>query len=167
VSDDFGFLWGPIGTVQIPTASDERTGTEKFSIGPGLIAMGSKKNIFTKGDVLQFGAWGYNLWSVFGEESRTNVNKFFAAPVITYHFADFFGQKGWYLRWTDELMSFDWNSTFDSDTVSIPVGAALGKVFSIGKQPVNVFLGSDYYAAHRGSDPKWDIKLNVTFLFPE
>jgi hypothetical protein len=167
VSDDFGYLWGPIGTVQIPTATDDRTGTEKFSIGPGMVFVGSKHDLFTKGDTLQFGGYGYNLWSVFGEESRTNVNKLFAGPVLTYHFADFLGQKGWYLRWTDELMSFDWNSAENKNTVSTPLGAALGKVFNIGKQPVNVYLGGDYYVAHRGTDPVYDIKLNVTFLFPE
>ena len=36
-----------------------------------------------------------------------------------------------------------------------------------GKQAVNVYLGGDYYVAHRGTDPVYDIKLNVTFLFPE
>jgi hypothetical protein len=167
VSDTFGYSWGPIGAIQVPTATDDRTGTDKWSIGPGLMVVGSKKNVFTEGDSLQFGGYGYNLWSVAGDGSRMDVNKLFGGPVMTYHFADLFGQKGWYLRWTDELMSFDWNAVFDRDTASVPVGAALGKVFTIGKQPVNVFLGSDYYAAHRGADPVWDIKLNVTLLFPE
>jgi hypothetical protein len=164
VSDTFGYSWGPIAAVQIPTATDDRTGTEQFSIGPGLMVVGSKHNVFRQGDTLQFGGYGYNLWSAFGENSRRDVNKLFAGPVMTYHFG---GAGGWYLRWTDQLMSFDWNAMFDKDTTSIPVGAALGKVFAIGKQPINVFLGGDYYVAHRGTDPVWDIKLNVTFLFPE
>jgi hypothetical protein len=167
VSDTFGYSWGPIGAIQIPTATDDRTGTDKWSIGPGLMVVGSKKNVFTEGDVLQFGGYGYNLWSVAGDGDRMDVNKLFGGPVLNYHFASLFGQEGWYLRYTDQLYSFDWNAMFDRDTVSIPLGAALGKVFSIGKQPVNVFLGGDYYAAHRGTDPVWDIKLNVTFLFPE
>jgi len=48
----------------------------------------------------------------------------------------------------------------------MPVGARLGRVFSIGKQPINVFVQSDYWAVHAGPTPRWDIKLNVTFLFP-
>jgi len=164
VSDTFGYSWGPIGAIQIPTATDDRTGTEQFSIGPGLMVVAAKNNVFAQGDTLQFGGYGYNLWSAFGENSRRDVNKLFAGPVMNYHFG---GQGGWYLRWTDQLMSFDWDAMFDRDTTSIPVGAALGKVFAIGKQPVNVFLGGDYYAWHRGTDPVWDIKLNVTLLFPE
>jgi len=60
-------------------------------------------------------------------------------------------------------MSYDWTTK----TAHIPVGGRLGKVFNIGKQPVNAFVQSDYYVAHSGTNPVWDIKLNLTFLFPE
>ena len=80
--------------------------------------------------------------------------------------ADLFGQNGWYVRWTDELQSYDWNAG-GGGVASIPVGAALGKVFSIGDQNINAFLAGNYYAAHRGMDGIWNIKLNVTLLFPE
>ena len=44
-------------------------------------------------------------------------------------------------------------------------GAQLGKIFSIGKQPVNTFLQSWCNAADAGGDHA--IKFNFTFLFPE
>ena len=153
--------WGIGPAVSLPTASQDNMGTGKYEVGPSALYMykGVPKSLF--------GILGYNLTSVAGDSNRADVNKLFAGPVLNYHFADLFGQKGWYLRYTDQLWSFDWEAEADRDTVSIPVGAALGKVFSIGKQPVNVYLGGDYYAAHRGTDPVWDIKLNVTLLFPE
>jgi len=95
---------------------------------------------------------------------RRRVPRF--SPVGLSQFKEFFGQKNWYLRWTDELMSFDWNAG-SGGYAQIPVGAALGKVFTIGKQPINMFLGANYNAAHRPGASKWDVKLNVTFLFPE
>jgi hypothetical protein len=164
VSDSFGFEWGPIGTIVIPTSTDDRTGGDNVSMGPGLLAIGMSKNLFTKGDSIQFGFYGYNIWDVASDNH--DVSTLFAGPVVTYHFNELFAQKGWYLRWTDELMSWDWEANSGSKA-TIPVGAALGRVFLIGKQPVNIFLASDYYAKHRGTNPKWDIKLNVTFLFPE
>ena len=166
LTDKIGLAWGPIGAAQIPTATRNRTGTGKLSLGGGAAVIAAAHDLFAAGDSLQFGTYFYNVWSVAGEGSRADVNKFFYAPIVTYHFANFFGQKGWYTRWTDELASFDWNAD-GGGVASIPVGAALGRVFSIGDQPVNVFLASDYYAAHRSGDPVWDIKLNVTLLFPE
>ncbi len=51
-----------------------------------------------------------------------------------------------------------------SEFTSIPLGARIGKVFSIGKQPVNAFLQSWYNAADSGAD--YTVKFNFTFLFP-
>jgi hypothetical protein len=73
VSDTFGYAWGPVGAIEIPTATDDRTGTEKLSIGPGLMLVGSKNDLFTKGDTVQFGAYGYNLWSVIPGARRRAV----------------------------------------------------------------------------------------------
>lgn len=52
-------------------------------------------------------------------------------------------------------------------TSFIPLSPTLGKVFGIGKQQFNVFLAGDYYVADRRTDPKWNIKVNITLLFPE
>jgi hypothetical protein len=43
-----------------------------------------------------------------GWDSRPNVNTFSMAPLFNYHFSTFLGQKSWYLRWTDNLQSYDW-----------------------------------------------------------
>ena len=59
-----------------------------------------------------------------------------------------------------------WTYDFEeSEFTLIPLGARLGKVFSIGKQPVNVFLQSWYNAADSGED--YSIKFNFTLLFPK
>ena len=167
INNELGYVWGPVAATQLPTATSDRTGTDKYSLGGGVLLMFSKKNLFSNGDTLQFGAWGYNLWSAAGRDSRSNISTFYAAPIINYHFSQFLGQKGWYLRWSDELQSYDWKAS-GSDTASIPVGGALGKVFAIGKQNINVFLGSNYNAAYRsGISERWNIKLNVTLLFPK
>jgi len=152
VSDTFGFTWGPVAAVSIPTASDPTAGTEKLSIGPGLLGMGAKKNVFTEGDTVQFGLYGYQWWSVAGNRGRDEVSEMFMGPILNYHFASFFGQKNWYLRWTDELASFNWKESSD-EVVQFPVGVGLGRVFAIGKQPVNVFVAGNYNALYRGSAP--------------
>ena len=164
-SDTFGWSWAPLATVVLPTSTDPRTGGDTLEMGAGLLYIGAKKNFLTQGDAFQFGFYGYNNWDVASDNN--DVSTLFAGPILTYHFAKLFDQPGWYLRWTDELMSWDWEDKAPDGKASIPVGVALGRVFAIGKQPVNIFLASDYYAEHRGTNAKWDIKLNVTFLFPE
>jgi hypothetical protein len=167
ISKTLGYVWGPIAAMQLPTATSDRTGTDKYSLGGGALLMFSKGGLFTDGDTLQFGVYGYNLWSAAGRDSRPNVNTLFMGPILNYHFNKFLGQKGWYLRWTDELQSYDWKQDA-SHTAAIPVGGALGRVFAIGKMPINVFFGGNYNAAYRGSvNSRWNLKLNVTLLFPK
>ena len=167
ISKTLGYVWGPIAAMQLPTATSDRTGKDKYSLGTGAVLMFSKSDLFSNGDTLQFGAYGYNLWSVAGRDSRANTNTFYMGPILNYHFSNFLGQKGWYARWTDVLQSYDWKQG-GSHTAAIPVGGALGKVFNIGKMPVNVFFGGQYNAAYRGSvNSRWTLKLNVTLLFPE
>jgi len=167
LSKTSGYEWGPGIAAIIPTATDDRTGTDKWSLGPGALAIASNANVFEQGDSLLYGWYGYNVWSVAGDSDRSNVNKLYTAPVVVYHFAELNDQKGWYTGLGDELWSFDWKAKRNADTASIPIGARLGRVFSVFGQPINMFVQSDYWAADRGTDPKWDIKLNVTLLFPE
>ena len=162
----FGTTWGPIAAVVIPTSTDKRTGGDNLAAGPGLLGIAATKNVFTDGDSLQFGAYGYNIWDVASDNN--DVSTLFAGPVVVYHFKELFDQPGWYLAWTDQLMSWDWETnSADGGKATIPLGARLGRVFNIGSQPMNIFVESDYYAKHRGTSPEWDIKLNVTFLFPK
>ena len=164
VTKSFGYEWGPGFAAILPTATDDRTGADKWSLGPGFLGIASKGGVFEEGDSLLFGAYGYNVWSVAGDDDREDVNKLFAAPVVVYHFADLADQKGWYAGYTDELWNFDWK---DDGRASMPIGGRMGRVFGVFGQPINLFLQSDYWVADRGTDPEWDIKLSLTFLFPE
>ena len=163
LTDTFGFEWAPIAAVVAPTATDKSLGSGKWSLGPGLLMIGGRTNLFTNGDSLQFGAYAYNVWDVGGDSDRAGVSEFFLGPLVVYHFKEFLRQPGWYIRWTDELMSFDWEKGGEA---SLPLGGAMGRVFSIGDQPVNLFLASNRHTVRRGTEAEWDIKLNLTLLFP-
>jgi hypothetical protein len=119
-------------------------------------------HVFNDGDSLLVGGFGYQQWSVAGSGGRKDVSEFSAAPVVVYHFNTLFGEKGWYTGLPDDLWTYDFE---ESEFTSIPLGARLGKVFHIGKQPLNGFLQSWYNAADPGAE--YAIKFNLTFLFPE
>jgi len=156
------FQWGPIVAATIPTATADETGSGKLSLGPGLLAFRNVKKIFNDGDSLLFGGFGYQQWSVAGEGSRQEVSKLFFAPVVVYHFDTLFGEKAWYAGLPDDLWTYDFKR---SQFTQIPLGARLGKVFSIGKQPVNGFLQSWYNPA-KGAGSEFTVKINFTLLFP-
>jgi hypothetical protein len=156
------FTWGPVGATTIPTATEDETGSGKLSLGPGLLGFRNFTKVFNDGDSLLVGGFGYQQWSIAGEGSRQDVSKFFVSPVLVYHFDSLFGQKAWYAGLPDDLWTYDFKK---SEFTSIPLGARLGRVFSIGKQPVNAFLQSWYNAADSGAD--YTIKFNFTLLFPK
>jgi hypothetical protein len=158
------FQWAPVGAVVLPTATQTQTGSGKTSLGPGLFALWNKKNVFTDGDSVQIGGLFYHVWDVGGDGSRDDVSKSFAQPVFNYHFNELFGDKGWYAGTPDDLWSYDHEV---DEFTTVPIGARLGKVFSIGKQPVNMFGQAWYSPADDGAYPEYGLKLNLTFLFPE
>lgn len=163
-----GDFWnfGPVLSLVAPTASHDETGSGKWSAGPGGLLIKNTNNVFTKGDSLLLGVLSYHTWSFAGESDRADVSKTFGQPIVVYHFNELFGQKGWYTGTPDDLWIYDWK---ENETFQVSVGARLGRVFTIGKQPINVFLQSWYnpVESDEGASPNYTLKLNVTFLFPE
>ena len=156
------FTWGPVAALVLPTASKDETGAGLWSLGPGLIGLTNLH--LSNGDNVMLGALAYHIWDVEGD-SNPEVSKTFAQPVIVYKFKSLFGQKGWYVRNPDDLWSYDWE---EDEFDQITAGAALGRVFPIGKQPVNVFAGGWYnpVSSDKGATADYAFKLSFSFLFP-
>ena len=157
------FTWAPIAAVVLPTASKDETGADVWQLGPGLAGITNQH--LSNGDNVLLGAFGYHLWDLAGEDNDPDISKTFAQPVIVYKFKSLFNQKGWYIRNPDDLWSYDWK---EDEWDQIAIGAYLGRVFPIGKQPVNVFAGGWYNAADpdQGTAPKYTFKLSLSFLLP-
>lgn len=157
--------WGPLAAMQIPTATSSATGSGKWAAGAGLMVIRNLPNVWTDGDAIQLGAYGYNLWSFAETRSNsTDVNNIHFAPIAFYHFDKLFNHRGWYLGLPDELWKYDWEK---QELVTAPAGLRLGKVFTIGDQSVNVFGQSWWNAASSDGAADWNAKLNLTLLFPK
>lgn len=148
--------WGTLGvglSGAAPLASDPLLGARKWTVGPAFFAM------YTKIPKVQIGALVYNNFSV-GGSGPNDVNSMAVQLIFNYHFG-----KGWYAGWGDQAISFDWEN---GGAVYFPLSARLGKVFSIGKQKINMNGEFIYNVGDRtpGKD-EWGFKLTVTPLFPE
>lgn len=154
--------WGPVLALGIPTSTDDMTGADEWTAGPGFVAF--KNDVFENGNSLMWGTLAWHQWDV--DNSDVDVSTTSAIAIGIYKFDTLFDQKGWYLRLPDDPWVYDWEA---SEFTQIPAGLALGRAFTIGKQPVNTYLGAWYNAADpdTAATPDWAIKASFSFVFPK
>ena len=147
--------WGMIGvgpSFTFPTASDSRTGSEKWQAGPTLVLFVNKFHPW------QFGVLAYTQHSFAGTSARATVSELFYQPILVRHFS-----KGWYAALPDIASTTDFRT--GGNTINF-TGLRVGKVTKIKKQPLNVFLQTWGTPVHDGAVGQFNIKLSVSFLFP-
>ncbi|MHC4904008.1 MAG: neuromedin U, partial [Planctomycetota bacterium] len=120
-----GWMLGAGPVMRAPTATDERLGARKWALGPSAVA------ILIDGPWV-VGSLFQQVWSLGGSGDR-NVSEFLWQPFINYNIPE---GKGWYLT-TSPIITANWMADSD-DTWTVPLGGGVGRVFRIGKQPVNV-----------------------------
>jgi hypothetical protein len=150
--DTKGVMIGIGPALSIPTASEDETGSGKWSGGPTFVYFNGK----TKG--WQWGFLGWHLWDFAGDDDRAYVNTTYFQPFVTKHLS-----KGWYVGSVDVPGTYNWRS----QNVTFPIGLKVGRVAKLGKQPVNIF--GEVFASpwDDGPSPEWSVKLSLTLLFPE
>src|SRR4029078_2342130 len=71
-------IWGVGPVFQLPAATNASLGSEKFGIGPSVVAL-AQPGKFTIGLL-------YNqIWSVSGANDRADVNSMFLQPFLNYN----------------------------------------------------------------------------------
>lgn len=155
--------WGPLLAVGFPTSGDDMTGSGLWSAGPGII--GLKNVTYDNGNSLMFGIIAWHLWNV-EDDDDVDVSATSSFPILIYKFGNLFDQKGWYVRAPDDTWNYNWE---ENEFTQIPVGLAVGRAFTVGKQLINTYLGGWYNAADpdTAATPDWAIKLNFSLVFPK
>jgi hypothetical protein len=146
------FIWGVGPVVSFPTGAKRMT-TDKWSAGPALVCL-------TMPGHWVIGALAFNLWSFAGDDDAADVNLLSFQYFINYNLP-----KGWYLSMGPTITA-DWEADSD-DRWTVPFGGGFGKVFKIGKQPVNASLKAYYNAWHPDDASNWNMVATLTFLFPK
>lgn len=107
---------------------------------------------------MTYGALANHLWSVAGDDDRSDVSSTFLQPFVAHTTAD---------AWTFTLNS---ESTYDwkEDEWSIPLNGIVSKLTRFGKLPVSLGAGARYWAEPSEGGPEgWGFRFVVTFLFPK
>jgi len=152
------FLWGVGATAMFPTASEDVLGTGKYNLGPtgvvGYLGREWTGAIFPQ-----------HWWSVGGDSNRANVNLTNVQYFIFYAPPGWDPDAAWRIGMSPNI-TINWAAK--GDKVTLPIGLGAGRMFEIGKLPVNVHGEVEYSVIHPDDKPgsRWDVRLYITAVIP-
>lgn len=145
--------WGVGPVFLIPTATDDMLRQEKWAAGLSAVflAMPGK---WVMGSLLS------NIWSIGGSGER-DINLFTWQPFVNYNL-----DKGWYVV-TSPIITANWEDESEERWM-VPLGGGVGRVFKIGKQPINTQL-SLYKNVITPNDNSadWQVRAQIQLMFPK
>jgi hypothetical protein len=150
-----GWVWGAGMIAQLDTATDERLGQGAWGLGPTAVAL-------HLGKTWVYGALINNVWSVSKDEGRRDVNQMLLQPFVNYNFPD---APGRYLSFSP-VITADWEADSEQRW-TVPLGLGIGQILKIGAQPVNLQAAAYYNVEHPDLAARWQMRLQVQFLFPK
>jgi hypothetical protein len=151
-ADPGKLIWGVGPVISFPTATKDILGTDKWSLGPSLIALTMPKQWVIGGLV-------NNVWSIAGNEDRADVNSMLLQYFVNYNFSN-----GTYLT-SAPIITANWEA--DEDKWIVPFGGGAGAITKIGPQPINLQVSAYYNVAHPENGPDWSFRAQLQLLFPK
>jgi hypothetical protein len=145
-----GWVWGAGPAFQLPTATDDLLGSEKWGAGPTAVVLKQQKG-------WTYGVLANHIWSFAGDGGRDDVSATFLQPFASYTTKTFTS-----LTLNTESI-YDW----EGEQWTAPVNVMVQQLVKIGKQPVAFQLGYRYYAEKPDDGPDWGLRFAVTFMFPK
>jgi len=145
-------IWGIGPQLQMPTGMDRLT-SDQWSLGPAAVGLMMPGNWV-------FGLLVSNVWDIGGYNNAPDVNFFSTQYFINYNM-----KGGWYLT-TAPIITANWEADSDN-TWTVPFGGGVGRVFKIGKQPVNLKVAGYYSVEKPDHASDWNLQAQLTFLFPK
>jgi hypothetical protein len=149
------WIWGVGPVVQIPTNSNSELGNKNWGLGPSAVVLHLDHE-----SPWVYGALFNNVWSVSSSKQGGSYNNFLLQPFINYNF------KGGFYLTTAPIITADWNAT-GSQRWTVPLGGGVGKIFHLGKLPVNTQVSAYYNVVKPDNGPNWQIRLQAQFMFPK
>jgi len=145
------FIWGVGPAVNLPSTTMPTLGTEKWCIGPTLVAL------------RQEGPWTYGalwnqIWSFSGNSNRDDVSQMFLQPFLAYNTAEAVTIT------VQSETTANWEAPEKKWTV--PINVIVSKLSSFGAFPASYAIGVGAFAAHPEIGPSWKVRAVITVLLP-
>lgn len=144
--------WGLGATFSIPTATSSSLGANRWAAGPAAV-------VLTMPDPWVFGLLVSHLSSFSGSSSGARIDRTAAQYFVIYNFP-----SGWFLSSTP-IIAADWTAKSSARWI-VPVGGEIGKVFNLSGQAMSASIGLYRNVIRPTDSPDWQVRLNVSFVFP-
>jgi hypothetical protein len=149
------WIWGAGPVVQIPTNSTAELGNKNWGLGPSVVVLH-----LDHGSPWVYGALVNNIWSLTSNKQGGSYNNGLIQPFVNYNFPD-----GFYLT-SAPILTVDWKAE-SSQQWTVPVGGGVGKIFHLGKLPVNTQISAYYNVVKPDFGANWQIRAQVQLMFPK
>ena len=147
------WIWGVGSVMVLPTATEDRYASDKFSLGASVVALSTPGN-WVYGFLLQ------NVWSIAGDDDAADVNMFLGQYFVNYNMKD-----GWYLSSTP-VITANWEADSENQW-TVPFGGGIGRLVKYGELPVDYKLVAYKNIEKPQFAPDWNVQFTVKFLLPK
>jgi hypothetical protein len=147
------FQKGPV--VQVPTNTSGELGNKNWGLGPSFVVLH-----LDHGSPWVYGVLVNNIWSLTSNRTGGAYNNGLVQPFVNYNFKD-----GLYLT-SAPIVTVDWKAE-GSQQWTVPVGGGVGKIFHLGKLPVNTQLSAYYNVVRPDFQANWQIRAQAQLMFPK
>ena len=144
------WIWGIGPIALLPTNTDDRLGADEWGAGATAVVL-TMRGPWVVGSLVS------NVWDINGD---TDINTFSWQYFVNYNM-----DNGWYLT-TSPLVTANWEADSDNKW-TVPVGGGIGKIFRIGKQPMNAQFQYFYNVEKPDLVGDWSIRMQLQFMFPK
>ncbi len=140
----------------LPTRTDESLGAGRWGIGPTAL-------VLVQPPGWTIGVLAQHLWSVGSTDDPTkpDISSSLVQPFVNYNLPN-----RWYLV-SAPIITANFEVSKD-DRWIVPLGGGVGKIFAIGKRPVNATAKFYYNVVRPDNLPAadWTLRLQLQLLFP-
>jgi hypothetical protein len=149
-----GLIWGVGAIAQMPTDTND-LGNKNWGLGPTAVLLKLEK-----GNPWVYGVLVNNVWSLTGNQRGGSYSNFLIQPFVNYNFPD-----GTYVN-SVPIITANWKAD-SGQQWTVPLGLGVGKIFRLGKPPVNTQLGAYYNVVKPDTGANWQLRAQVQFMFPK
>jgi hypothetical protein len=149
-----GLIWGAGAIVQMPTDTNE-LGNKNWGLGPTAVVLKIEP-----GSPWVYGVLVNNIWSLSSSQRGGSYNNFLIQPFVNYNLPG-----GLYVN-SVPIITANWNAP-SGQQWTVPLGLGVGKIFHLGKLPLNTQIGAYYNVVKPDFGPNWQLRLQAQLMFPK
>jgi hypothetical protein len=149
-----GWIWGAGAIVQMPTDTNE-LGNKNWGLGPTAVVLRIQP-----GNPWVYGVLFNNVWSLSSSGRGGSYNNLLIQPFVNYNLPG-----GVYIN-SVPIITANWDAP-SGQQWTVPLGLGIGKIFHLGKLPLNTQVGAYYNVVKPDFGANWQLRLQAQLMFPK